>query len=136
MRTPLLFLVLAGCGQSLTIAMVQQNNSGQDGFAVLTEAGELVEIEVKIKRSNVDGNQTSHVHEGRCDNVGKIAAGIRMANPLEISNKANTAELDGELLVFKTQLQTPLSALRDGKHVINVHDARDSSLYTSCGEID
>jgi hypothetical protein len=117
------------------IAMVQQNNSGQDGFATLTEKGEKVEILVSIKRSNIGGSQTSHVHEGRCDNVGPITAGVGMMM-LEISNKDGSADFEKDQVKFTASLPATLDSLRDGNHVINVHDARDNSLYVACGEID
>lgn len=138
MRRALLLLVLASCGgNSLTIAMVQQNNSGQDGFATLTEKGDKVEVRVTIARSSVEGSQTSHVHEGRCDNVGRITAGVgQMTGQLEISNKNGEASFDAGTITFGTTLNVKLSEIRDGNHVINVHDARENSLYVSCGEID
>ena len=133
LRPALLLLVLTACGgNSLTIAMVQQNNSGQDGTATLTESGDGVRIRVVVKRSTVEGSQTSHVHDGRCDNVGAITAGLQ-----PISDKAEAPELDGDQIVFENTLTArKLSDLRDGNHVINIHDARDNSLYVSCGEID
>ncbi len=133
---PALLLIPACGGPTLTIAMVQQNNSGQDGLATLSERGGAVEVEVRIKRSNVGGSQTSHVHSGRCDNVGPITAGLRAMKPLEISNKNDDPAFDNDVIVFTTTLEESLSTLRDGNHVINVHDARDNSLYVSCGEID
>jgi hypothetical protein len=129
-------VALAGCGgSSITIAMVQQNNSGQDGFATLTEKDDKVEVLVSIKRSNIGGSQTSHVHEGRCDNVGPITAGVGMMQ-LEISSKDGSADFENDQVKFTTTLPARLEKLRDGNHVINVHDARDPSLYVSCGEID
>lgn len=138
MRRALLLIVLASCGgNSLTIEMVQQNNSGQDGIATLTEVGDTLEIRVTLARSSVEGSQTSHVHEGRCDNVGRITAGIgQMSGQLEISNKDGAAAFDAGTITFGTTLSVKLSELRDGNHVINVHDARENSLYVSCGEID
>lgn len=135
---PLLLTTACG-GPTLTIAMIQQNSSGQDGTATLTQKGSGLEIEVSIRRSNIGGSQTSHVHFGRCDNVGPITAGLRAvgdAGQLELSSKADDAGFEGDTLTFKTTIQESLASLRDGNHVINVHDARDNSLYVSCGEID
>lgn len=137
MRRLLVLPLLVSCGgSSLTIAMVQQNNSGQDGTATLTERKDGLDVVVTIKRSAVTGSQTSHVHQGRCDNVGPISAGIRQMMQLEISNKDGGASFDGGFITFGTTLDTTLEKIRDGNHVINVHDARDNSLYVSCGEID
>jgi hypothetical protein len=137
----LVLLAAAGCGaNSITIAMVQQNNSGQDGYATLTEKGSETEVFVSIKRSNVGGSQTSHVHHGRCDNVGGIAAGVGSVKPdskfLFISDREAAEMSDGGFIFFQAKLQVPLAQLRDGDHVLNVHDSRDLSLYVSCGEID
>lgn len=133
MRRAFLFAILFSCGSSsLTIAMVQQNNSGQEGVATLTDSPGGLEILVSITQSSFAGSQTSHVHDGRCDNVGAITAGIT-----RISDKSEAPESDGGIIFFRAQLMgTTLSKLRDGNHVINVHDARDNSLYVSCGEID
>ena len=132
MRRALLPLVLLSCGPSShTIAMVQQNNSGQDGTATLTDTADGLEITVTVARSAVTGSQTSHVHDGRCDNVGAITAGLP-----PISDKSEQPNLDGGTIFFRNILTgKKLSDLRDGNHVINVHDARDNSLYVSCGEI-
>ncbi len=133
MRWALLLLAVTACGgNSVTVAMLQQNNSGQDGTATLTETADGVRVRVVVKRSSVEGSQTSHVHDGRCDNVGGITAGLA-----PISDKTEAPELDGDQIVFENVLTArKLSDLRDGNHVINVHDARDNSLYVSCGEID
>jgi hypothetical protein len=128
---PLLLLLLTSCGaSSLTIPMNEQNNSGQSGSATLTDTPAGLDIVVSIKRSSVPGSQNAHVHEGRCDNVLAITAGLR-----PISTTADVPTFDGDQIVFKTTLQTTLAKIRDGNHVINVHDARDNSLYVSCGEI-
>ncbi|MBK7863056.1 MAG: hypothetical protein IPJ65_31495 [Archangiaceae bacterium] len=111
--------------------MIEQNNSGQNGSATLGDTPEGLQIEVHIKRSSVTGSQTSHIHEGRCDNVGAITAGLR-----PISMKEQDPNFDGDDIVFKTTLNTTLQKVRDHNHVINVHDARENSLYVSCGEID
>jgi hypothetical protein len=133
MRWALLLFAATACGgNSVTIAMLQQNNSGQDGKATLTETAGGVRVRVVVKRSSVEGSQTSHVHDGRCDNVGAITAGLR-----PISEKDGDVRLEGDQIVFQNDLTgRKLSDLRDGNHVINVHDARDNSLYVSCGEID
>ena len=133
MRRALLLLILASCGRSsLIIPMVQQNNSGQDGTATLTDTSDGLELLVAIARSTFEGSQTSHIHYGRCDNVGGIVGGIT-----PISDKSETPDLDGGVIFFKAiKADKKLADFRGGNFVINVHDARDNSLYVSCGEID
>src|SRR4051812_32391043 len=100
----LLFLLLAGCGSnSVTIEMTEQNNSGQSGTATLTETAKGLEVLVSIKRSTVEGSQNSHIHLGRCDNVGAIVAAVSPLNPtmLQLSSKDGGAEFEGDKILFK-----------------------------------
>ncbi len=109
--------------------MIGQNNSGQDGTATLTERDGALEVSVTLRQSNFPGPQNSHIHTGRCDEVGPVAYGVSSKD----EPKGTTTD-GGTIAFFQRIANLKLSQLQ-GTHVINVHDARDNSLYVSCGEI-
>lgn len=131
----LMLLVLTSCGgRSVTIAMTQQNNSGQNGYATLSDGNLGIEIKVFVARSAFEGTQAAHVHTGRCDNVGPVQYAI-VSGPQQ-EGLPNHFSHDGGTTVFSQIIVGhKLSELLDQNHLINLHDARDNSLYTSCGEI-
>lgn len=125
-------MLLASCApEALTLEMVAQNQSGQDGTATLTQHADGLEVRVEIKKSSIEGLQNAHIHQGRCDDVRGILYGISDRK----TNDGGAGASDTSLFLQQRITNTTLAALRDGNHVINVHDARDNSLYVSCGEI-
>jgi hypothetical protein len=121
-------LVVVACGpQTERFVMKSENNSGQAGFAVLTALSQrATRIEVDIAASNDPRPQPAHVHEGRCGEIGPIRAGLASLSP---------SPATPERFVSSTDVPLGLEQLRAGPFAINVHDARDLSLYISCGEL-
>jgi hypothetical protein len=121
MRSALFALVLlAGCGETrLVVAMVAENNSGQSGTA---------------KPIDEPGNQLVHFHKGQCGEI----SGPQILFPnteRPIALVPLTARDDGQVGSSNLLEGSKLEHFTDGTWVINVHDPRDRSLYTSCGNI-
>lgn len=118
----------AACGPAThRVVMSAENNSGQSGFALLTPlSGGRTRVELDILPGNDPRKAAAHVHDGRCGEIGAIAAGLE---DLELNTAANGH------FTSTTEIALALDAMLAGTFAINVHDARDFSLYVSCGEI-
>ncbi len=141
MRTSLLALLLvtsASCGpRELRVTMNSDNNSGQTGFAVITDrGGNRYTVTVETSSPDFTGTQFAHIHEGNCGELGKIRVHLD-----------DLAELDGKPGRFGSTTEVPrttdpldadppkFDSFKVGEWVINAHDARDFGVYVSCGEI-
>ena len=118
----------AACGPATQrVVMNAENNSGQGGFAVLTPlAGGRTRVELDILPGNDPRKVAAHVHDGRCGEIGAIKAGLTDLEPNAAANGHFTST---------SEIALALDAMLKGTFAINVHDARDFSLYVSCGEI-
>jgi hypothetical protein len=120
-------VVVAGaCGpRSERLSMRSENNSGQNGFALLTAlSANSTRVEVDLSAPLDRQPQPAHVHEGRCGEIGPIRAGLDVL-------EASPAKPDR--FVSTSDVQLGLEQLFSSPFAINVHDARDLSLYVSCG---
>lgn len=125
---PLALVGLAACGPRVErVVMNAENNSGQSGIAVLTAlSASRTRVEIDIGPSNDSRPQAAHVHEGLCGQIGPIKAGLKDVAP-------NAAK--GGRFTSTSDIEVGLDALFKGEFAVNVHDARDFSLYTSCGQL-
>ena len=57
--------------KTITIKMVAQNNSGENGTAVLTQVADGTKVEVKLDGQPKDVAQPTHIHVGNCGNINK-----------------------------------------------------------------
>ena len=109
--------------ESLTIALAEQNSSGQSGTATLTASGNqtVVEVNVSPAADVADEPQPIHIHVGAC---GSDLGGVH--HPL-------TSVTGGQ---SSTVVDATLRSLMDGNHAINLHKSGpQASVYTSCGAI-
>lgn len=132
-RMPRLVIVVlaafsSACGPAAQrVVMNAENNSGQSGFALLTPlSGASTRVELDILPGNDPRPVAAHVHQGRCGEIGAIEVGLKDLTP----NPAAAGHFTST-----TEVARALDALLKGTFAINVHDARDFSLYVSCGEI-
>ncbi len=123
-----LLVVLLACGpRTLKVTMNPDNNSGQSGFANLTEvSGTRTRIQVSIGASDVPALENAHVHFGHCGNIGAIWVPINQLGP----DPADTT-----LFSSDTTVDAGFSELTTGAYALNVHDSRDNGLYVSCGDL-
>jgi hypothetical protein len=130
------------CGTpALVVVMNSENNSGQSGTATLTETRDGLKVEIVIRKANDDRPYLTHLHEGRCGEIGPALTTLPDSNrsigldPVGAPSKYGV-ESDGGLLMSRTTLRDArLSDISDGGWLLNVHDPRDNSLYVSCGNI-
>ena len=60
---------VAGAAEPITVPLTAQNNSGETGTAVLTDAGPKTKVVVEIKGAPAGVGQPLHVHKGTCTNL-------------------------------------------------------------------
>ena len=104
-----------------TIALPEQNDSGESGSAVLTEKDGKVTVSLDMTGFPAGVPQPAHIHVGSCPDVGAVAY------PL-------TNVVDGK---SETVLDTTFAKL-DAKEplAINVHKSvPESKVYVSCGNL-
>ncbi len=104
-----------------TIALGEQNDSGESGSAVLTEKDGKVTVSLDMTGAPAGVPQPAHIHVGSCPDVGAVAY------PL-------TNVVDGKSV---TVLDTTF-ALLDAKEplAINVHKSvPETKVYVSCGNL-
>lgn len=155
MRSALVSLVfLTACGPKQTlVVMNDQNNSGQSGYATLTEVGDKTDVLVMIHRSDFPVDQPVHFHPGRCGEIGvkrldprtspspdttggELALGMpNLRDPANPRGVDPAPANDGGVVYTRALLDVKTSLITSGDFVINVHDARDFALYVSCGNI-
>jgi hypothetical protein len=133
-------LLLLGCGpRELRVTMNDDNHSGQEGFAVITQLAQGLRIEVETSFPDIDAPQPAHIHTGTCGEVGDKVFGLTA--PVAIAGKpgrfGSVTVIDAANLESQKvdQKYLKLEALLASPHLINVHDARDTGIYVSCGEI-
>jgi hypothetical protein len=123
-----LVVVLLACGpRTLKVTMNPDNNSGQAGFASLTEAGAgKTRVVVSIGKSDVPDAETAHIHVGSCGQIGEKKSALVSLLP---------DQNDPALFSSDSAVTFDFSELTRGGYCINVHDSRDVGLYISCGDI-
>jgi hypothetical protein len=107
---------------SITIKMVAQNDSGENGTAVLTQVSDGTRVEVKLDGAPTDTPQPTHIHVGNCGHINKAPE-----YPL-------TSTVNG--VSVSTVKGVALADLLKGTYAINVHkSATDLGTYVACGNI-
>lgn len=107
---------------TLTVKMVAQNDSGENGTATLTQVADGVRVAVKLDGAPKDVPQPTHIHVGNCGHINKAPK-----YPL-----ANTVNGDG----VATVKGVTLADLLKGTYAINVHKSgTEIATYVSCGNI-
>lgn len=117
--------MLAKPDQSLTpiqgVNLYAQNNSGEDGVAILTEEGNKVRVRVSVANSPKDVSQPAHIHLGSCPKPGEVKYPL---NP--VVNGSSETVLD------TTFAQMQLA----GELALNIHKSADEvGTYFSCGNL-
>ena len=108
-----------GAQTSQSVTMRAQNNSGQDGTAMLTEMGNQTRVVLDLRNSPA-GPQPAHIHSGRCPEVGPVT------DPL-------TNVMNGR---WESTVNARLSDVMTGNFAINVHlSPQQATTYVSCGDI-
>lgn len=104
------------------ITLIDQNGSGEDGSAQLTDLGDgTVRVELIMMNAPEGAVQPAHIHKGSCTTLDPSPA-----FPL-------TSVTGGK---STTVVTTTLAALTKEKYAINVHEsATNPARYVSCGNL-
>ena len=113
--------------------MNADNNSGQSGFAVLIDRGESIDVVVETSAPEFEGVQNMHLHRGNCGEVDMIYAELLNLELLPDKPGRVGSTTRGVMKRFTT-LKVQFEDFKEGDWLINVHDARDFTIYVSCGE--
>jgi hypothetical protein len=123
-------LVLAGCGGddgdelggTVSMPLVAQNDSGEDGEATLSEVdSETTRVVLEVENPSVEP-QPAHIHRGSCENL----------DPEPAYGLENV--VDGK---STTEVNVAVEDLVDKGFAVNVHkSAEESEVYVSCGDIE
>ena len=107
-------------GQTLMVALNEQNDSGQSGQAILSAVGEQTVVALSLSPGAVE-SQLVHIHSGGCgnDTLGAVEYGL-------------TNITEG---LSVTTVDVPLANLRTGDFAINSHKEDEAAVYTACGNI-
>jgi hypothetical protein len=105
----------------VTVTLNEQNGSGQNGTAVLTDMGDgTTKVTVSVSNGSATA-QPAHIHAGTCATLDP-----KPAYPL--SNVVNG--------MSETIVPVDVHDLTGGTFAINLHkSAAEASVYTSCGNI-
>ena len=105
---------------SLTIKLLAQNGSKQDGTATLTAEGSKTKVVISL--ANTNPTEPAHIHPGPCKTL----------NPAPKYPLTNVVKGKSTTIVDAT-----LTSLMNGKFAINVHAGGGALLkkYVSCGDI-
>jgi hypothetical protein len=134
-RTALCFVLAlaAGCApREVRVTMNSDNNSGQKGFAVITDMGKSVTVVVETSAPDFTGPQNVHIHKGNCGEVEGVYADL--LNLTELADKPGRVGSTSTEVRKRPEGLLQFEELEEGEWLINVHDARDGLLYVSCGE--
>ena len=105
---------------TLSIALHEQNQSGESGKAELIAKGEKTEVILHLEHSGMLP-QPAHIHEGTCGNLNPKPAFV--LKPVEHGKSV-------------TLIDTSVEKLLAGKFAINVHkSAKDIQDFVACGDI-
>ncbi|HKP54445.1 MAG TPA: hypothetical protein VJ183_17550 [Chloroflexia bacterium] len=104
------------------VTLTEQNGSGQNGMAELTDMGDgTTMVVVEVTSNGTMDPQPAHIHEGTCANLNP-----KPAFPL-------SSVVDGR---SETIVPVDIHELTDEPYAINIHkSATEAAIYTSCGDI-
>jgi len=109
-------------GKVVRITLIDENGSGEDGSAQLTDMGDgTVKVELIMLNAPEGAEQPAHIHKGTCTTLDPSPA-----FPLETVKEGKST----------TTVKTTLAELTKEKYAINVHkSAAEASVYISCGNL-
>lgn len=104
------------------ITLIDENGSGEDGSAQVTDLGDgTVKVELIMMNAPEGAVQPAHIHKGSCATLDP-----NPAFPLESIKEGKST----------STLKTTLSELTKEKYAINVHEsAANVARYVSCGNL-
>ena len=124
----------SGCApRELHVTMNADNNSGQSGFAVLIDRGTEIDVIVETSAPEFEAVQSIHLHRGNCGEVGMIYADLSTIDVLAGKPGRAGSTTRGVMKRDSTE-KVQFKDFEEGDWLINIHDAREFTIYVSCGE--
>jgi LPXTG-motif cell wall-anchored protein len=112
--------VASAQGQSTTLQLREQNNSGISGTATFTPAGGGLTVDLKVTGAGA-GAYPAHIHEGTCTQL----------NPTPQFTLASVTNSSSNSVI-----QTTLQSLTSSPHAVHMHKSADElSVYVACADI-
>ncbi len=103
-----------------TIKLNEQNGSGENGSATLTDGDGGVTIVISLSGAPATA-QPAHIHDGTCGNLKGVAYSLK-----DVVNGSSTTMVNG----------TTVAALMAKPYAINVHEsAANLGKYVACGDL-
>ena len=108
---------------SVRFTLAEQNNSGQSGWALLTQVGSSLQVELILSDGDLQ-TELVHIHSGQCgqDTLGGVVHGL-------------TSFVGGSGDSSTTVAGVDLVSLRNGDFAVNSHQVGNPAVYTACGNI-
>lgn len=116
----------SAAGETSTIQLLEQNNSGQSGTATFTYAEDYSSVTIEINLSNGTAEpQPAHIHAGTCADLDP-----KPFYPL-------SSVVNGKSVTTITEEEAgKLDYEQFNQFAINVHkSAAEASVYVACGDI-
>ena len=113
---------VAAQGKVVRLTLIDENGSGEDGSAQLTDLGDgTTKVELIMLNAPEGAEQPAHIHKGTCTTLDP-----KPAYPLETVKEGKST----------TIVKVTLADLTKEKYAINVHkSAAEASIYVSCGNL-
>ena len=105
----------------LLIALNEQGDSGQSGWAMLTAMGSQTSVVLSLSEGATQ-TELVHIHTGTC---GDALGGVAHALTSFVGGAGGST----------TMVDASLASLRNGEMAINAHQAGSPGNYTACGNI-
>ena len=104
----------------VTVALGEQNGSGQSGFVTLTTRGVQTEVVLSVA-PGAFVSESVHIHSGTCgaDTLGGVVHALT-----SIAGGASVTTVDASL-----------ASLSTGDFAVNAHKKDEGAVYTACGNI-
>ncbi len=107
-------------GQSSTLQLEPQNNSGISGTATFTSQADGLKVDIKVTGAGA-GPEPAHIHEGTC-------ADLNPTPQFTLAPVTNGSS--------STVVQSTVQALTASPHAIHLHKSNDElSVYVACADI-
>jgi len=107
-------------GQSSTLQLSPQNNSGISGTATFTRQADGLKIDLTVTGAGA-GPEPAHIHEGSCSQLNPTPQ-------FTLSPVANGSS--------STVVQTTIQSLTASPHAIHLHKSADElTVYVACADI-
>ncbi len=109
-------------GKIVRVTLIDENGSGEDGSAQLTDQGDgTTKVELIMMNAPEGADQPAHIHKGTCTTLDP--------NPAYPLNDVK----DGK---STTVIKVSLADLQEEKYAINVHKSMtEVAVYVSCGNL-